>query len=132
MRIILHKLKINKSEAEITKLMHTSPRGKYGTHHNEFPRLAKKLNLPFVVGEKNSTFRELKQAMQENYKVVVCYFDKRLQEGHYATVKSIKENRIYLLDPEVGPNHSYSLQHFRKIWHGYYTPKGWFFGIKKF
>jgi ABC-type bacteriocin/lantibiotic exporter with double-glycine peptidase domain len=110
--------------------MYTSSKGKSGTHHNEFPKIAKKLKLNYVVGAKNSTFKELNQAIKKNYTVIICYFDKRLQEGHYAVVKKIDKRRIYLLDPTSGPNESYSRAHFRKIWHGYYTYNGWFFGIK--
>lgn len=130
MRIVLHALNKNISEQKLAKLMHTKEEGKHGTNHREFTKLAKKLKINYKEGI-NSSFSKLRGLLKEKYLIVICYFDTKLEEGHYAIVKRIKENRIYLIDPEVGPNHSYTLKHFRKIWHGYYTPKGWFFGVKQ-
>jgi len=70
--------------------------------------------------------------MRENYKVIVCYFSSVNESGHYALVKNISGDRIFLADPSLGPKLSYSKNYFNKIWHGKQDKeKRWFIAIKQ-
>lgn len=129
MRMVLAASGINKSEKQLARLMRSST--KHGTHHWEFPKLAEKLKLQYVVGQENSTLNELKSVIKKGFHVIVCYFDHEDGFGHYAVVKAVTPRYIYLLDPFEEPNFKQPLKQFIKDWYGVNTYRGWYFGVKK-
>ena len=130
MHLILKKLKLKPllSEKHLVKLMFTNK--KIGTKDAQFPRIAEKFKLDYIVGRKNSTIPELKTALKSKFHVIVCYYIKAEKTGHYAIVNKIDKKYIHLEDPYFG-NIKYSLNYFKKIWHGSRTYKGWYIGIKR-
>lgn len=129
MRMVLSRVKVQKSEKALVKLLKTTHR--HGTNHNEFPKLAKKFKLFHIVGKQDSTIADLRSALNEGLQIIVCYFSLEDNFGHYAVINKITKTYIYLSDPEKGPNFKLSLKEFSKTWHGTHTYQGWFFGVKK-
>jgi len=131
MRMALGALGIVKSERQLSLLLHTN--SMVGTRRKAFPLLAERLLLDYVV-ERESSIEDIKEAIASGFIVIVNYFYTVEQVPHFAVVKRIDSNRIYLLDPEAGPGHSYPLAEFISNWHsGPSREKGkrWFFGIRK-
>lgn len=121
MRIILSEMGKNISEKKLEKELKTN--SKNGTVMRAFCKLAKKMGMK-TFSKKNSTIGEIKSLLKD-YFIIVCYYYKPEKIGHYALVKRVGKDRIYLMDPWCGPNCSYSFVSFRKIWHS--TPK---YGMK--
>lgn len=128
MRMLLDSVGIKKSEKEVVRLLGTKktiyPR------HEALPIAAEKLGLEYLVG-KNSSFKELNMFLSGGYKLMTCYFLVEEDNGHYAVIRKIDNQFIYLLDPLMGPKTKYPLRDFKTVWRGKVdTDKGWFFGIK--
>lgn len=128
MRMVMERVGVKKTEKQLIRLMHTTPIK--GTGIREFPALAERFQLNYVVN-RNSSIDELVDAYRNGYNIIICYYYKNKQEDHYAVLKEIDDEDIYLLDPWVGPEHRYNLNHFVSIWRTRYEhEKGWFFGVK--
>ncbi len=130
MRMVLGAVGIKMTEKKIAALMETTK--KHGTWNKSFPELAEKMKLSYIVA-RNSSIRELKSIKKQGYLIIVGYFHKPENMGHYAVVKKISGKTIYLFDPFEGFSHYYFLEEFDKIWRN--DPKGdnekrWFFGVK--
>lgn len=117
MKMVLSEMGRNISEKTLEKELKTSP--KSGTGIRAFCRLARKMGMK-AFSKKNSSIREMKSLLKDNF-IIVCYYYKPEKTGHYAIVKRFSAEKIYLIDPWCGPNCSYSIEKFRKIWHS--TPK---------
>lgn len=129
MKMVLAHCKIKKSEESLARLMKTNK--KHGTDHRQFPLVAEKYRLEYLIGRKNSTIKELKEVIKNGYKIIICYYLKKRGDGHYAVIKSIENGKINLIDPSYGPRHKFSVKYFKKIWFGNKTHKGWYIGIRK-
>ncbi len=126
MRMVLHSFGIKKSDTQLIKLMHSNKLR--GTLNREFPALCEKLRLSYVV-RRNGSVGEIKEFLPW-CKIIVCYWLPDEKTGHYAVVRKINKNRIYLIDPWFGPNHSLPLSYFNRNWRGK-EEKRWFIAIKK-
>jgi len=137
MRMALATFGIRKSEKQIARLMRTNR--KHGTCSASFPRLAEKYRASFVV-KRNGTIDDLKKYLKEGYVVVVSFFFFEYFVGkklvyHFAVLKGISKGNIFLLDPELGPDHKLPIHLFVRCWKSNpVSEKGdrhWFFAIKK-
>ena len=122
MRMILGSLGMVLTEKRLTKLLKTNKM--VGTKADAFPFLAKKLGLDYVAMD-NATMADIRRLQRKGYRIIVHYHyrpvKKRLsfeKRGHYAVLKSIGKNSISLYNPDrnVGPDDSYSIEYFKKIW----------------
>lgn len=121
---------IKKSEKEFVKLLKTNKIR--GTYHEEFPALAEKFQLNYVVN-RNSSLDDLKFFLDNDYVIIISCFFKEHKTDHYMIVRSIDSSDIYFFDPEDDGDYKYSLNHFNKIWKfdpRYSKEKRWFFGVK--
>lgn len=131
MRMVLASFGIRKSEKEIVGMLGTNKTR--GTKNKAFSALAEKLKLSYAV-KRNSSLVDLKFFLGRGYKIIICYFILEEKTGHYAVVSKISRDKIHLLDPIYGEEHTLSLKEFVKIWKNnpkYDNEKGWFIGIKK-
>jgi ABC-type bacteriocin/lantibiotic exporter with double-glycine peptidase domain len=131
MRMVLAYFGIDKSEAQVRKLLGTRPDG--GTYFAGFLNAAKKLKLKYV-SEENSSITHLEPLLKGGYQIIVCYYDVKDKTDHYAVVKKIDAEKIHFFDPWYGAYHNYSKAYFRKIWHSRERKdkaKRWFIAIKK-
>lgn len=128
MRMALEACGIRKSEKQVVRLLKTNKIR--GTWHAEFPRLAEKYKLNYVV-KRNSGIEDLKRLIKERYFIIVNYYYPPQNVDHYSVVKYIDSKNIYFLDPWYGKNHKYAIPEFRKLWHDTEREKGWFIAIRK-
>lgn len=122
---------IKKSERQIMNMLQTN-RVK-GTWGRMFPKVSEKYRFSYFM-KRQSSIEDIKIRVKLGYVIILGYYYKKDREYHYAIFKKIKNGRIYLYDPWAGPNHSYSISYFNKIWkmatkHG--EERGWIFGLKK-
>ena len=116
MRMALEYLGIKKTEKQVVRLLGTNK--VKGTWEEDFPKLVEKYRLNYVVKHRGS-ISDLKRLHKNGYVVIVCYYpgDKI---DHYSVIKKIDNKKIYLYDPwygsRGGPNESYKLSYFEKIW----------------
>ena len=131
MRMALESCGIKKSEKQIAKLLGTNK--VRGTWHKNFPIVAEKFNLNYVV-MRNATIDDLKEYKKKGFVVVICYFYPPEKMDHYSVLKKIDNEYIYFWDPFFGEEHKYLLTYFKKIWKSdpkYDNEKCWFFAVKK-
>ena len=91
------------------------------------------MKLNYIVN-RNSSIKSLQNVQKQGYSIIIGYFHKLENIGHYAVVKKISKKSIYLFDPLEGFSHYYFLDEFNKVWKN--DPKGdnekkWFFAVKK-
>lgn len=130
MRMVLASLGIHKKEGQITKLLGTNKIR--GTNHGDFVSLAEKYKLRYSVN-REATIDELKYYYKNHYKIIICYFHPVEKDGHYAVVRKLTNTKITLMDPIDGPNKTYSLNYFRKVWgtrKTYNKERSWFMAIR--
>ncbi len=113
MRMALSSYGIDKKEKEIAKRLGTNR--VRGTYLKELPRLAEKYRLNYVV-KRNSNLEDLRILDKLNYTIIVCFFDMKSREGHFAVLKKITNKSIYFWDPYWGPHRKFSLSYFNRIW----------------
>ena len=128
MRSILLSCDIRISERKLAKLMKTGK--KHGTSNKQFVIAANKFGLDNFT-KKAASIKELKTALKQKYRIIVCYYLKKEKTGHYALIRGINKKKIYLSDPSHIKPEGYSIKYFKTIWHGAKTPRGWFIAIKK-
>ena len=129
LRHALSGLGIEKTEKYLARVLNTTRLR--GTKNRDFVKVAKHFNLKFVV-EKNSSIGRLGDLIGQGYKIIVCYFSKINDSGHYAVVEKIGKNLIYLDDPSLGPRIKYTKSYFSKIWWSQYDEeRKWFIAMKK-
>lgn len=124
-KVILDYFGIKRSLEELIKELGTT---KEGTDNKELLRVLAKYKLNYKV-KQNSTLVDIKKYIP-NYLVIVGYFIPYYQESHYAIVKKITRDRIYLHDTWFGPNHKLTIKHFLKNWWDEDNRK-WLLAIKK-
>lgn len=124
-RMVLAKLGIKKSEKQIAKILNTNKRS--GTKNKHFPRIAEEYKLNYIV-KRNSNLRTLKRYKRKRYLLIVTYKPLEYKSGHFAVIKKIDKDYIYLLDPTFGPDHRINIDYFNDMWDS--DEKAWFFGIK--
>ncbi|MCA9488039.1 MAG: C39 family peptidase [Nanoarchaeota archaeon] len=131
MGMLLKAVGIDESEEELSRMLKTSEA--HGTLPAEFPRLAEKYKLNYLV-RRNSDFEDLDHLKKRKYLVILIYHIRKEKIDHYAVFKKIENGRIYLFDPWFGKNKSYSLNYFFNVWKSseiYGGEKRWLFAIKK-
>lgn len=126
MKVVLDYFGIKKEIEELVKELKTTK--KEGTDHAKMVQLIKKNKLQFKIKTK-SRLAQIKKLLKSHL-VVVDYWIPYYQESHYALVKKLDSQRIYLHDTRFGPNHSYKINYFLKNWWDEET-KGWLLAIKK-
>ena len=131
MRMVLERSGVKKSEKRIVRILKTNK--VRGTWHKDFPRVAEKYKLNYIV-KRNSSIEDLKKYKKQGYNIVICYYYPPEKVDHYSVLKKIDKENIYFYDPYFGEDHKYSLNYFLKIWKSnprYDGEKRWFFGVKK-
>ena len=130
LRIALEKLGIERTERYLEKILRTTPRT--GTPNRNFVRGVRKLKLEYVV-RRNATYKIIEGYMKDGYSVIISFYSMPNKCGHFAVVKKITKKRIFLQDPSLGPNLSYSKGYFTKLWYSYYDQqdKKWLLAIKR-
>ncbi len=128
MRMALEACGIRKSEKQVVRLLKTNKIR--GTWHENFPKVAEKYKLNYVV-KRNSNIGDLKKFLKEKYFIIVNYYYPPQSVDHYSVIKSIDSKHIYFLDPWYGKNHKYAISEFRKLWHDTEKEKCWLIAIKK-
>lgn len=131
MRMALGALNIKKSENELVKILKTNK--VRGTYIKSFKILASKLDLKYVEMT-NASFKDIKSLLKKNHVIIINYYFPRDKLDHYAVVKSISKERIFLLDPWYGISHSYNLTYFKRIWKSdprWEDIKCWIIGLKR-
>ena len=133
LRMALASFGIYKNEKQVVQLLGTN--NKIGTANRNFPRFAEKNKFTYAVG-RNSSFADLQLFLRNGYRVIVCYYSLKEKSGHFAVVKKINSQRIFLLDPSTGENISYLLANFYSLWGKIDLrlrdgQKRWFFALKK-
>lgn len=114
MRMVLSSRNIKISEKKLTKLLCTNKNR--GAYTENLIKFIKKLNLIFKE-KKNSSIKQIRLLNKQKYLIILLYYIEKDRTDHYAILKNIKKDRIYLLDPYFGKNKSYSTNEFIKIWH---------------
>jgi ABC-type bacteriocin/lantibiotic exporter with double-glycine peptidase domain len=131
MRMALEQVGIKKSEKQVIKILGTNK--VRGTWPREFPRVAEKYKLNYVV-KRNASTDDLEYFQKRGYVVIICYYHPKESTDHYAILKSIDSENIYFYDPWFGHKHKYSLNYFNKFWRfdrKFSNGKRWFFAVKK-
>jgi|SRR3989344_7174130 len=129
LRIVLHKLKIKKTEEHLARLLDTTRLD--GTKNKAFAKVARHYNLRHVI-RSNSSLNEVFDLMQDRFKVIVAYFCPINNCGHYAVVNKIGRDYIHLLDPSLGPKIKYKKSYFISLWYSEYEKdKRWFIAFKR-
>jgi len=115
MAMALRKFGIRKSEKQLVRLLKTNK--VRGTWHRDMVRVVEKYNLSYIV-TRDGTINDLKYFMKSKHTVIVCYYFPKEKFDHYSIIKKITSKKIYFYDPWFGPNHSYTISYFNKIWRG--------------
>lgn len=127
MRMALATIGIRRTETQLIRAMGTNRR--WGTPNRSFPLTCEHLKLDYVVRRK-STLRALRDLLDEEYVVIVCYTPVDENFGHYSVVRGIGAKEISLVDPLRGPGERYTRREFLDLWKGHEEPR-WMFGVKK-
>lgn len=136
MRMALEWFGMRKTEMQVAMLLGTvlpGGRGIVGTRNRNFPELAERLRLDYIV-ERNSSIKRLAELVERGWIVIVGYYIAQKMEGHYALARRIDSRFIHFWDPWFGPGHKYELREFLKLWKN--DPKDdnerkWLFAVKK-
>lgn len=112
-RIILNHHEIRLSESYLSKLLDTTKNS--GTKMLRIVMILRNFGLTCNI-YKNSNAGQIKQKLQNNL-VIVNYFLDDTKEGHYAIVKKVTKNKIYLIDPWFGSKYFLELEYFNDHWH---------------
>lgn len=121
MKMVLGYYGIEKSEAELAKIMRHSK--KLGTTNKDAVRVAKKLGFSVKV-KRNSSFKDLEKWLNKKVPVIVDWFtrgrndhgDSEVADGHYSIVAGLDDKYIYLQDPEIGRIRKLTRDDFKKVW----------------
>lgn len=130
-RMVLAYFEIKRSESQLVKMLKTGK--KMGVKNKRFSEIAERFKLSYIV-RRNSSLRDLRRYLKRKFAIIIHYYVPKLKEDHYAVIKRISKERIFLLDPWFGDNHSIDIDKFLKIWKEnpkYGKEKKWFIGIKK-
>lgn len=127
LRMVLDSLGIVKPEKWLARELRTNKR--FGTKHEMLPALCERLKLDFVV-RRNQSAADIKRFLKRKYRVVVCHIPPKDSFGHFAVVRKVTADRIFVHDPYYGPDVSYSRKHFERLWHDTENNKGWLIAIK--
>lgn len=131
LKMFYNKIKVKKTERQLT--IQLKPSYKYGTTQQKLIDFAKKQKF-YYTSKENATIRELKKLLKEDCFIIINYLIEEENEGHYAVVKKITKEKIYLLDPYFGENHSIKLKKFEKLWNSVKVNNNknkWFIALKK-
>ena len=131
MRMALESFGIRRSEKQVARVLKTNK--VRGTWPRNFTPVAERFKLNHAT-MRNATIKDLKEFQKKGYIIIVCYSPTGITCDHYSVVKRVDNKKIYLLDPDIGEDHEYSLTFFRRIWKcdpRYDDERGWFFAVKK-
>ena len=128
LRIALFSLGIERSEKHLASLLNATQ--KFGVANRSFIKVAKKMNLDYRSGK--GSLKLLNLLKDNKWQVIVNYFSVLHGSGHFAVVNKISEDRIYLLDPALGPGVTFTKDYFNKIWYsGYDNSQKWFIALRR-
>ena len=129
MRMVFEKLGIKKTEKQMVRLLGTNK--VKGTHEKEFPRIAEKYKINYLV-ERKGRISDLKKLFKENWLIIVCYHNPNEDEDHYSVFRSINNTHIHLYDPWSSPDHRFKITYFKKMWKTEFEKDlRWFIALKK-
>lgn len=129
MRMVLTSMGITKTEKELEILMNYYTDGK-AVWHKSFSNLAEELKLNYVT-IRNSSLRDIRKLLDEEFRIIVAYFLPRQKVDHYSVVRDLNKSHIFFLDPWFGPKHKYTCRYFVKNWFDLENERRWLFGVKK-
>jgi predicted double-glycine peptidase len=112
-QMILRFFGIIKSEEDLIKELKTEKED--GTSHEEIIKIIRQNNLFCYVND-NSNFDEIKMYLNKNLPVLVNYIETDDDEGHYAVVVGINEEKIILNDPWHGEDFELNISKFENRW----------------
>lgn len=104
---------IKKSEKQMARLLGTNK--VKGTWEKDFPRIAEKYKLSYVV-EHDGSLKDLIEFYNEGHVIIICFHDPTEKEDHYSVIKKINKKEILLADPWFGPEKKFKTSFFKKIW----------------
>jgi ABC-type bacteriocin/lantibiotic exporter with double-glycine peptidase domain len=131
LKMFYNKIKTRKSESQLTKEI--KPSFRYGTTQQKLEEFVNKNKFQYVA-KGDSTIKETKLLLKKNYFIIVNYLIEEENEGHYAVIKKITKEKIFLLDPYLGPNYFLSIKKFNKLWNSVgrkNNKNNWFIALKK-
>ena len=99
-----------------------------GTDHHNFVRIFREYGLNVQQFE-NASLEQLASVLKHGI-TIVDYWIPYYNESHYAIVKQIDTNRIYLHDTWFGPSHSYDHSYFLRNWFDE-DSKRWMISVRK-
>ncbi len=113
MKMALEHFGIKRSEEELASTLRTER--KVGTSEHDMIMCADFFKMNYAV-KRNASFEDLERLQKEGYVTILRYYLPWEKIDHYAVFKKVDRGRIYLWDPCYGPDRSYSLNYFSKIW----------------
>lgn len=113
-RIVLSKYGIFLTEKEIE--IETRSTSESGTDDGEILKFFTSRHFDTTLHERWE-FSDIKKFLEDGYDIIINYFISEEQEWHYAIVKNIDDQYIYLIDPECWPDTQYPLPSFYENWH---------------
>jgi len=111
LRAVLLYFGVDKTEAEIAKLAGSNP--DEGTPPEGLVRAAKALGFNAHT-KSGATLDDIREWLGKGTPVIVDWFS--VDEGHYSVVKSIEDNKVFLMDPEIGSERSLDIDTFKRVW----------------
>jgi ABC-type bacteriocin/lantibiotic exporter with double-glycine peptidase domain len=129
MRMAFEKLGIRKTEKQMARLLGTNK--VMGTHEKEFPKIAEKYRINYLV-ERKGKISDLKKLHKNKWIIIVCYNNPAEDEDHYSIIRKIEGGLIHLYDPWSSPDHKFKITYFKKIWKTEFEKDlRWFFALKR-
>lgn len=116
------------SESDLAEKLGTKK--DFGTSHQAMIDLARSEN--FMVYETNkATVGEIKDLVLKGIPVIVNFIEPSNDDGHYAVVVGIDDQRVVLNDPWNGKGFKMHISDFKKRWiNGFGTSKQWLMTLR--
>lgn len=102
------------SEKDLMKKLKTNK--DIGTQHQAMIDLAREEGF-YVYVNNESSFEEIEFLLEKNLPVIVNFIEPDSDEGHYAVVIGINDEKIILDNPWNSKNHKLDWDDFQKRWH---------------
>ncbi len=110
---------VKMSERELGNLCGTSKA--LGTEPEVLLEVLKKLGFK-AVAKRNGTWEDLQKLVTHGTPVLVDWWSDfgKPAEGHYSLVYKVTDDKISLMDPEIGGYRTMGKERFMKLWYDFY------------
>lgn len=119
-KIVLAYYGMEKSEAELAKLLHIDP--DLGTDDISLKRVAESLGFSVEI-QNEATFEDIAKWLEKGVPPIVDWFtvgraesDSAVPDGHYSVVTGLDDECIFLQDPEIGRIRKLARDDFLSVW----------------